>query len=203
LKRILTVLVLVTLAGCTAAGNAHDDSGTAESAAPATIRITPEMRVSRLFEARCMRCHGGDSPAAGLDLSPERFAEAMAGVESRQVDGVKHVDLEAPEKSYLLMKLRGAKGIEGRRMPSGSAAFSDEDIGLVEEWIRELAEAAAAAAEEPAKDSAGESPVPEGEGSSSQDDAAGKNSAGADDAADESGDDSGVHPGEERPRTGE
>jgi len=203
MHRILTVLVLVALAVSATAHGAGDESGSAVSAAPDTTKVTPTMRVSKLFEARCIGCHSGNRPAAGLDLSPGGFAEALVGIESRKVKQAKLVDLEFPGKSYLLVKLRGENGIRGDRMPLRSAALSFKEIGVVEEWIRDLAEAAAAASKEKSDDAADEAEASEDEELSGATGAAAGATLGAADAADEGDDEPADDPGKKKPPSGE
>ncbi len=89
-----------------------------------------------LIKKRCAGCHSAKNPKAGLNLEPGTLVAAVKDVPSRQVNTLKLVDARGPEKSYLLMKLRGGKGIKGTRMPIDAAPFSAKEIEQIESWIR-------------------------------------------------------------------
>jgi hypothetical protein len=83
-------------------------------------------------------CHSGKYPAAGLSLEPDRFPASVVGVASQEKPGSLVVDAAAPEKSYLLAKIKGEPGIVGKRMPANRDPLTDEQIGLIEKWIKGL-----------------------------------------------------------------
>jgi cytochrome c5 len=154
---VRALIVALALAACagyalsqaaeqTAAEETAETAATTEAATEAavadTIVETPESRVTALFQSRCVACHGGQKPPAGLSLEAGAFQQRLPGVASRQLKSVKLVDLETPEKSYVLMKVRGEKGIQGGRMPAGGAKLPDADVLVIQEWIAELAAAA-------------------------------------------------------------
>lgn len=99
-----------------------------------------EEDVERLFARSCARagCHAGPVPQQGMDLSPGRFLEALIGAPSRQRPDLQRVHPGMPDSSYLMMKLRGAPGIEGLPMPMIGGALTEEEIGTIEEWITGL-----------------------------------------------------------------
>jgi mono/diheme cytochrome c family protein len=115
---------------------AEADSGAATGPPPAAVTAI-------IFKTSCGRCHGSDRPAVGLSLKREDFAAATIDVPSKEVPELKLVDTKNPEKSYLLMKIRGDEGIIGERMPIGSKALADEGIAAIEAWVREVSAAAA------------------------------------------------------------
>jgi mono/diheme cytochrome c family protein len=96
-------------------------------------------KVRAVFSEHCIRCHGSKRPAAGLALATEADLAALAKTASAGRDTVMLVAPGRPEASYLLMKIKGSEGIIGNRMPLGAKPLSDEDVGIVEEWIRSLA----------------------------------------------------------------
>lgn len=89
-----------------------------------------------LINKRCAECHHAKNPKAGLNLEPGTLVAAVKDVPSRQVNTLKLADARSPEKSYLLMKLRGGKGIKGARMPIDAAPFSATEVERIESWIR-------------------------------------------------------------------
>ena len=129
-------------AGETGAEETDEATAATEAAAADTVAATPESRVAALFQSRCVACHGGAKPAANLVLEAGQFQQRLPGAASRQLEGVKLVDLETPERSYVLMKVRDEKGIQGGRMPAGGARLADAEVLVIREWIAELAAAA-------------------------------------------------------------
>jgi len=84
-------------------------------------------------------CHSGKYPPAGLNLEPDRFPASVVGIASQEKPGSLIVDPAAPEKSYLLAKIKGEPGIVGVRMPAKHDPLSAADIQQVEEWLKSLA----------------------------------------------------------------
>lgn len=89
-----------------------------------------------LIKKRCAGCHGAKNPKAGLNLEPGTLVAAVKDVPSRQINTLKLVDTRGPEKSYLMMKIRGDKGIKGTRMPIDAAPFSAKELEQIEGWMR-------------------------------------------------------------------
>ena len=94
-----------------------------------------QARTVTLINERCAGCHGGKYPRMGLNLGPEKLLPAVKDVPSRQVDSLKLVDTRRPERSYLLMKIRGDKGIKGSPMPDNAPALSAAEINEIDTWI--------------------------------------------------------------------
>jgi len=83
-------------------------------------------------------CHTGKRPDAKMLLAPAALLKSTVNVPSREIPSLMRVDPQYPEKSYLLMKIRGEKGIKGKRMPRGAAPLTSEDIQAIESWIASL-----------------------------------------------------------------
>ncbi len=150
---VRALIVALALAACagyalshgaheTAAGETVEATAATEAAAADTVVATPESRVAALFQSRCVACHGGQRPAASLVLEAGRFQQRLPGAVSRQLPGFKLVDLETPEKSYLLMKVRDDEGIQGGRRPAAGARLADVEVLVIQEWITRLSAAA-------------------------------------------------------------
>ncbi len=75
-----------------------------------------------------------------LNLKEDKFLESLLNVSSQQLRHLKLVDTENPQKSYLLMKIRGDNAIAGRRMPLDAPALNQEEIQIIEGWIMSLKE---------------------------------------------------------------
>ena len=93
-------------------------------------------QVSEVFAVSCVTsgCHSGGNPAADLSLEGD-FAARIVGVAS-EPDGpdLKLVDPGNPNKSYLLMKVRGDDEIISQQMPPGNP-LSAEQVEIIRAWI--------------------------------------------------------------------
>ncbi len=85
-------------------------------------------------------CHQGRYPAADRNYEPDKFLATVLNKPSGEVPVRKLVDTAAPEKSYLLAKIKGEPGIVGMRMPAGRDSLSAEEIQAIETWIKSLEE---------------------------------------------------------------
>jgi mono/diheme cytochrome c family protein len=99
-----------------------------------------QKQVTALFKKHCATsgCHRGQTPKKKLNLEADKFVAAVVDVPSLQVDSLKLVDTKNPEKSYLLMKVKGTKGIVGDRMPEEAPPLKPEQIAAIEQWISSL-----------------------------------------------------------------
>ena len=83
-------------------------------------------------------CHAGKYPASGRNYEADKFVATVVDVPSTEVPSLKLVDTATPEKSYLLAKVKGAKGIVGVRMPANRDPLTEDQIRQIEEWIQSL-----------------------------------------------------------------
>ncbi len=99
-----------------------------------------QKKVTTIFKKHCATsgCHRGQNPKKKLHLEADKFVAATVDVPSLQIDSLKLVDTKSPEKSYLLMKVKGTKGIVGDRMPEEAPPLKAEEIAAIEQWIRSL-----------------------------------------------------------------
>ena len=75
-----------------------------------------------LFAAKCVKCHGATTPAAGLDLS--------GGLDA--LSALKQVVKGKPAVSALYQRIADGS------MPKGGTSLTDSDVGLVWDWIKSL-----------------------------------------------------------------
>lgn len=142
------VLVAAAFALCWIAASpaAQRPSGPGGAPPPSdSLRAALEARAAAIFGTRCAgACHAGSYPKARLSLEPAKMS-AMADAPSRQVDTLRLVDTKRPDRSYLLMKIRGEKGIRGSRMPIGRPPLPAADEKAVADWAASLRAPAPAA----------------------------------------------------------
>lgn len=85
-------------------------------------------------------CHQGRRPPRGLNLERDQFLDSVIDIPSQEVPSLNLVDTEDPEKSYLLMKIKGSPEIKGSPMPLYAPPLSSEDIQIIQDWIKSLKE---------------------------------------------------------------
>jgi hypothetical protein len=111
--------------------------------------VTWQGRVSKLLEANCGGCHGGETPSAGFDvLSEDAYDNVLA--ESTQKPELNRVEPGKPEESYLWLKINArhdeeaAERIDGQPMPvnpvDGESTLSEAERSDIETWIENGAE---------------------------------------------------------------
>ena len=83
-------------------------------------------------------CHQGQFSPLGLNLGKDQFQDSLINVPSQEVPHLKLVNTQNPEQSYLLMKIRGSKGIVGKQMPINSPPLEPEEILAIESWVRSV-----------------------------------------------------------------
>lgn len=107
-----------------------------------SVKVQMQFKVVSIFKANCSTagCHRGDHPKKNLNLESDKFLSSIVNVASQEVNTQKRLDTTDPGKSYLLMKIRGDKGIKGSRMPDGGPPLKKEDIKTIQDWIFSLKE---------------------------------------------------------------
>jgi len=82
-------------------------------------------------------CHfGGSSSLPGvMDLREGRAFSNLVGVRSIERPDLVRIAPGDPDNSYLMLKITGAAGIVGARMPLGRSPLSDANIQTIRAWI--------------------------------------------------------------------
>ncbi len=85
----------------------------------------------------CGGCHtgGGTSLPASMDLTPAHIYTSIVGVASVEQSTLMRVKPGAPDHSYVVLKLEGAAGITGARMPFGGPYLDQATIDQVRAWV--------------------------------------------------------------------
>ena len=136
LLRFMRLSLLLTSALLWASCGGEDSTvGPDESAVEGSRTEATLAEVSEVFAVSCVTsgCHSGGDPAAGLSLEGD-FAGRIVGVASEQRSDLKLVDPGNPNKSYLLMKVRGDDEIISQQMPPGNP-LSAEQVEIIRAWI--------------------------------------------------------------------
>ena len=127
------LLVAVLLwAGC---GGEDSTVGPGGSDGEGILTEASLAQVSEVFAVSCTTsgCHSGGDPAGDLSLEGD-FAARIVGVDSGQRPDFKLVDPGNPDKSYLLIKVRGDDEIISQQMPPGNP-LPAEQVEIIRAWI--------------------------------------------------------------------
>jgi hypothetical protein len=129
------VLPLLLLFGCDglradpSKGGAGEGDGGADGLIPSGDGFCG---VKAVFDAECVACHSGGSPAGGLDLQSDAHG-ATVGVRSRSVPELLLVAPGDPEASLLFLEMAG-RAASGAVMPPGGV-LGAEPVERVRAWI--------------------------------------------------------------------
>jgi hypothetical protein len=129
--RIGPALVLaVCLAACSDSGKNPTGDGNPDTTVAFAAEVQP------IFTASCATtdCHTGAQPAMGLRLSSADGYGNIVNRPSQEAPTYQLVRPSKPDSSYLYLKVEGASGIEGARMPFGGT-LSATSIELIRHWI--------------------------------------------------------------------
>jgi len=97
-------------------------------------------QVEKIFTQSCATtgCHQGAYPKRKLNLEPGQFIKALVDKPSLQAADARLVDTANPEKSYLLVKVRGDSGMVESLMPIQAPPLKAEQIKILEDWVHSL-----------------------------------------------------------------
>ena len=119
------------------AGCGGDDSTVGPDGSDGEGQLTEATlaQVSEVFAVSCTisGCHSGGDPAGDLSLEGD-FAGRIVGVDSGQRPDFKLVDPGNPDKSYLLIKVRGDDEMVSQQMPPGNP-LPAEQVEIIRAWI--------------------------------------------------------------------
>ncbi len=92
---------------------------------------------SQIFTPSCAfsGCHGGGSPAEGMNLTAATAYVNIVNVRSSQQGNLDRIEPGDPEASYLYLKVIGGPSISGVRMPRSGPALSQQLLDLLRDWI--------------------------------------------------------------------
>ena len=132
--RTLLLLVLL-LAGC---GSVKSPTEPLDTPGGSTVFTFSQIQ-AQIFSQRCAKagCHAASAASAGLVLEPDVSYGLLVGHPSTENGSLNRVEPGNPDRSYIILKLRGDPSIVGARMPfDGPPYLSDEQIAGIANWIR-------------------------------------------------------------------
>jgi len=135
--RWAAVLAAAVAAGCTGNGEGLDQNGQPLGSGSPGGALTPDFTSiqDNVFTPICTRCHIGASAPMGLQLDAAHSYALLVGVPSVEQPNVLRVSPGNPDASYIVLKLEGASGISGGRMPLGGPYLPQSTIDVIRQWI--------------------------------------------------------------------
>lgn len=106
----------------------------------AYLQTAVPKQVLNIFDNSCAQagCHVGPLPAGELNLTGGAVNSDLINVRSSGKPKYIRVVPGSPEKSYLLAKLVGSRGIVGERMPTGGKELSKAELRSIFSWIKSM-----------------------------------------------------------------
>ncbi len=138
---IFLALSALALSGClSGSGEGLDEDGrppdeTPPPPPPPPFEATWRAIQDNVFTPICVACHVGAGPPAGLNLEEANSYAMLVGVDSSEQPSIERVAPFDPDNSYIIMKLEGAAGISGGRMPLGGPFLDQATIDVIRQWI--------------------------------------------------------------------
>jgi hypothetical protein len=140
-----TAIPLGVLLISTTVWSACDEKLSSIAGPTPTLQPTFSSIQSQIFEATdstgrsaCTQCHSnvGRNPSGGMNLTHDVAYDQIVNVAARDKPGATRIIPGDPDHSYLLLKLEGAPGITGNRMPNnGPPYLTDGQIQIIRRWI--------------------------------------------------------------------
>jgi hypothetical protein len=134
----LTLIAIVLTTGCAGNGNGLDQNGQpigSSGGGSATVTADFQSIQDNVFTPICSKCHIGAGAPEGLQLDAAHSYNLLVGVPSVEDSSLLRVDPGNPDGSYMVLKLEGASGIVGGRMPLGETPLPQATITAIRSWI--------------------------------------------------------------------
>jgi hypothetical protein len=109
------------------------------SSPPTSQTVSFQTNVQPIFTANCATsgCHINPGAQQGLDLSTGNAYANIVNVQSRENPSYYRVKPSNADSSYLYLKITGASGITGVRMPYLRPQLSQTDMQTIQSWINQ------------------------------------------------------------------
>jgi methionine-rich copper-binding protein CopC len=140
------LVVAACAAGCAGNGEGLDQNGQPITPGGGGGPITADFQSiqDNVFTPICSKCHIGASAPEGLQLDAAHSYNLLVGVPSVERPDLLRVNPGDPDTSYMVLKIEGAAGIVGARMPFGGTPLPQATIDAIRQWITNDAPNAAA-----------------------------------------------------------
>jgi hypothetical protein len=134
MRRLVTAVALAAILwGCSGGGGEPSREAPSSGAGDGAFTVLE----AELLAPKCSRsgCHGGETPAAGLNLSKGAAYDALVGVSAQRRPDRLLVNPGDPEGSYLVQRL--VPEGDTPHMPLGGSPLPDAEVERVRAWIRD------------------------------------------------------------------
>jgi len=114
-------------------------AGVVALAARAQTPLSYAKDIEPILVKECSKCHGGDKPDKGLDLSQGKGFAEIVSVKSAEVPEMVRVKAGDPAASYLWLKVTHT-ATQGRGMPRtlfSARKLPKDELDLIQQWITE------------------------------------------------------------------
>jgi hypothetical protein len=131
-------LVLLATLSCAGSGIGLDEFGNPlgeTGIGPLEPTLTSIQQ--RIFTPICTQCHAGPAAPLGFSLEDGFSYQQIVNRSSVEVRDLLRVEPGAPDASYIVIKITGAEGMVGGRMPLGMPPLSTEQIAAIRQWIED------------------------------------------------------------------
>jgi hypothetical protein len=134
-RRFFFALLFAVPAACAGDGTGLDEFGNPISGNGQPLRATFSSIQARILSPICTQCHAGPSAPLGFSMEAGVSYGNLVDVPSAELPELMRVKPGQPDSSYIVLKIEGAPGIVGGRMPLGLAPLSAEEIQAIRDWI--------------------------------------------------------------------
>jgi mono/diheme cytochrome c family protein len=130
-----SVLALALLLGGCGTVKSPTEPAPAPGGVPA---LTFTQIQTQIFTPVCAKagCHAAGSSPSGLVLEAGQSYGNLVGRPAAENGSLDRVAPGNPDRSYLILKLRGDPSISGERMPLGGPYLTSDQIEGIAAWIR-------------------------------------------------------------------
>lgn len=123
-----TALALLAALGCTE----KVPLPTAVGGGPPPVFVTPDS-IQAIFSSRCIGCHSGSPPAAGMDLSADSSYKYIVNVPSGACASLDRVEPGDPANSCIVRRIEGT--VLPRMPLGGTGPLQPAQITMIRNWI--------------------------------------------------------------------
>jgi hypothetical protein len=136
--RAVCFVAAATLAGCAGNGAGLNSNGAPlGSGGGGTEPLTADWQSiqDNVFTPICSPCHSGAAAPKGLILDAAHSYQLLVGIPSTEEPTLERVKPGDPDSSYIILKVTGAPGIQGGRMPLDETPLPQSTIDVMRQWI--------------------------------------------------------------------
>lgn len=134
---ITLLLACLLVVGCGELRSPTEPNGEGPPDPPVDPSATFTRVQAEVFSTSCAfsGCHGASGTQAGLNLTAGLAYANLVNVASTEIPQIDRIEPGDPDASYLFLKVTGAPGIVGSRMPLEQPELTPAQKDLIRNWI--------------------------------------------------------------------